>query len=130
MRLKDPLKSKQLRQGLQELAEEGATQVFFPERNNDIILGAVGVLQFDVVASRLQQEYKVECIYEPINVWSARWVESSDRKKLEEFSNKATDNLAIDGGGHLTYLAPTRVNLSLTEERWPDIAFRATREHH
>ena len=130
VRLKDPLKSKQLRQGLQELAEEGATQVFFPERNNDIILGAVGVLQFDVVASRLQQEYKVECIYEPINVWSARWVSSHDRKKLEEFSNKATDNLAIDGGGHLTYLAPTRVNLSLTEERWPDIAFRATREHH
>ena len=61
MRLKDPLKSKQLRQGLQELAEEGATQVFFPERNNDIILGAVGVLQFDVVASRLKEEYKVEC---------------------------------------------------------------------
>ncbi|MGI3129639.1 peptide chain release factor 3 [Halopseudomonas pachastrellae] len=130
VRLKDPLKSKQLRQGLQELAEEGATQVFFPERNNDIILGAVGVLQFDVVAERLKQEYKVECIYEPVNVWSARWVESSDRKKLDEFSNKATDNLAVDGGGHLTYLAPTRVNLSLTEERWPEINFRATREHH
>ena len=130
VRLKDPLKSKQLRQGLQELAEEGATQVFFPERNNDIILGAVGVLQFDVVAERLKQEYKVECIYEPVNVWSARWVESSDRKKLDEFSNKATDNLAVDGGGHLTYLAPTRVNLSLTEERWPEISFRATREHH
>ncbi|MEH6564068.1 MAG: peptide chain release factor 3 [Halopseudomonas sp.] len=130
VRLKDPLKSKQLRQGLQELAEEGATQVFFPERNNDIILGAVGVLQFDVVAARLKQEYKVECLYEPINVWSARWVESTDRKKLEEFSNKATDNLAVDGGGHLTYLAPTRVNLALMEERWPDIKFRATREHH
>ncbi|HIQ53730.1 MAG TPA: peptide chain release factor 3, partial [Pseudomonas pachastrellae] len=100
------------------------------ERNNDIILGAVGVLQFDVVAERLKQEYKVECIYEPVNVWSARWVESSDRKKLDEFSNKATDNLAVDGGGHLTYLAPTRVNLSLTEERWPEISFRATREHH
>ncbi|MAC98486.1 peptide chain release factor 3 [Pseudomonas abyssi] len=130
VRLKDPLKSKQLRQGLQELAEEGATQVFFPERNNDIILGAVGVLQFDVVAERLKQEYKVECIYEPVNVWSARWVDSSDRKKLDEFSNKANDNLAVDGGGHLTYLAPTRVNLSLTEERWPEINFRATREHH
>jgi len=130
VRLKDPLKSKQLRQGLQELAEEGATQVFFPERNNDIILGAVGVLQFDVVAERLKQEYKVECIYEPVNVWSARWVDSSDRKKLDEFSNKASDNLAVDGGGHLTYLAPTRVNLSLTEERWPEINFRATREHH
>ncbi|AQZ94657.1 peptide chain release factor 3 [Halopseudomonas phragmitis] len=130
VRLKDPLKSKQLRQGLQELAEEGATQVFFPERNNDIILGAVGVLQFDVVASRLKEEYKVECLYEPINVWSARWIESDDKKKLEEFRNKAVENLAVDGGGHLTYLAPTRVNLSLTEERWPDIRFRATREHH
>jgi|TARA_R110001592_G_scaffold42588_4_gene138136 peptide chain release factor 3 len=130
VRLKDPLKSKQLRQGLQELAEEGATQVFFPERSNDIILGAVGVLQFDVVASRLQEEYKVHCIYEPVNVWSARWVESDNKKKLEEFSNKAMENLAIDGGGHLTYLAPTRVNLSLTEERWPDIRFLATREHH
>lgn len=130
VRLKDPLKSKQLRQGLQELAEEGATQVFFPERNNDIILGAVGVLQFDVVASRLKEEYKVECLYEAVNVWSARWIECDDKKKLEEFKAKATDNLAIDGGGHLTYLAPTRVNLSLMEERWPDIKFRATREHH
>ncbi|WP_313338634.1 peptide chain release factor 3 [Stutzerimonas nitrititolerans] len=130
VRLKDPLKSKQLRQGLQELAEEGATQVFFPERNNDIILGAVGVLQFDVVASRLKEEYKVECAYEAVNVWSARWIDCADEKKLKEFSDKAYENLAVDGGGHLTYLAPTRVNLSLMEERWPDVKFRATREHH
>ncbi|MCO2034964.1 peptide chain release factor 3 [Pseudomonas aeruginosa] len=130
VRLKDPLKSKQLRQGLQELAEEGATQVFFPERNNDSILGAVGVLQFDVVASRLKEEYKVECAYEAINVWSARWIECDDEKKLKEFKDKAFENLSVDGGGHLTYLAPTRVNLSLMEERWPDIRFRATREHH
>ncbi|HHK2838596.1 peptide chain release factor 3 [Pseudomonas aeruginosa] len=130
VRLKDPLKSKQLRQGLQELAEEGATQVFFPERNNDIILGAVGVLQFDVVASRLKEEYKVECAYEAINVWSARWIECDDEKKLKEFKDKAFENLSVDGGRHLTYLAPTRVNLSLMEERWPDIRFRATREHH
>ena len=106
VRLKDPLKSKQLRQGLQELAEEGATQVFFPERNNDIILGAVGVLQFDVVASRLKEEYKVECAYEAINVWSARWIECDDEKKLKEFKDKAFENLSVDGGGHLTYLAP------------------------
>ncbi|VFT13187.1 peptide chain release factor 3 [Pseudomonas aeruginosa] len=83
VRLKDPLKSKQLRQGLQELAEEGATQVFFPERNNDIILGAVGVLQFDVVASRLKEEYKVECAYEAINVWSARWIELRRREEAQ-----------------------------------------------
>lgn len=62
----------QLRQGLQQLAEEGATQVFFPERSNDFMLGAVGVLQLDVVARRLKEECKVECSYEPITVYSAR----------------------------------------------------------
>ena len=130
VRLSDPLRAKQLRQGLQELAEEGATQVFFPQRNNDIILGAIGVLQFDVVASRLKEEYKVECIYEAINVWSARWIECDDKKKLQEFKDKAHENLSIDGGGHLTYLAPTRVNLSIMEERWPDIKFLSARESH
>jgi len=130
VRLKDPLKSKQLRSGLQELAEEGQAQVFFPQRSNDIILGAVGILQFDVVASRLKEEYKVECIYENINLFSARWIDCLDTKKLKEFTDKAHDNLAIDGGGHLTYLAPTRVNLTLMQEKYPDIKFNATCEHH
>jgi len=129
VRLKDPLKMKQLKKGLQQLSEEGSTQLFMPGKNNDLIVGAVGVLQFEVVAYRLQDEYKVECIYEPIAVNTARWVECDDPKTLDEFKRKAADNLAIDGGGHLTYLAPSRVNLSLTEERWPDIQFRATREH-
>lgn len=129
VRLKDPLKSKQLLKGLKELAEEGATQIFMPMRNNDLILGAVGVLQFDVVASRLLNEYKVDCAYEPINVATARWVYCKDAKKLEEFKKKAHDSLSVDGGEHLTYLAPSYVNLSLTQERWPDIEFRKTREH-
>ena len=98
-------------------------------RNNDLILGAVGVLQFDVVAQRLKDEYKVDCIFEPVNVATARWVVGDDPKKLDEFRGKAADNLALDGSGDLTYLAPTRVNLSLTEERWPDLRFLATREH-
>ncbi len=129
IRLKDPLKTKQLQKGLQQLSEEGSTQVFFPLNNNDIVVGAVGVLQFEVVAYRLRDEYKVEAIYENVSVTTARWVDSSDSKKLEEFKRKCADNLAIDGGGHLTYLAPTRVNLSLSQERYPDIVFRATREH-
>ena len=128
VQLRDPLKSKQLRQGLKQLSEEGATQVFMPLINNDLILGAVGVLQFDVVAFRLKDEYKVECAYEHVNVYTARWIECDDAKKLADFKRKAEANLAIDGAGHLTYLAPTRVNLSLMEERWPDIRFRATRE--
>ncbi len=126
--LKDPLKSKQLLKGLQQLSEEGATQLFRPLKNNDLILGAVGVLQFDVVAQRLKDEYKVDCVFEAVTVATARWVECDDEKMLEEFQRKAADNLAIDGAGDLTYIAPTRVNLQLTEERWPDIAFRATRE--
>ncbi|MCG8414050.1 MAG: peptide chain release factor 3 [Pseudomonadales bacterium] len=129
IRLKDPLKLKQLQKGLTQLSEEGSTQVFMPLRNNDLVVGAVGVLQFEVVAYRLQDEYKVDCIYEPVTIHVARWVGSDDNDKLEEFKKKAQENLAIDGGGYLTYLAPTRVNLNLMEERWPDIAFRSTREH-
>jgi peptide chain release factor 3 len=129
IRLKDPLKMKQLQKGLQQLSEEGSTQVFFPVNNTDIVVGAVGVLQFEVVSYRLKDEYKVEAIYEAVNVTTARWVDCTDSKKLEEFKRKCADNLAIDGGGHLTYLAPTRVNLSLTQERHPDVVFRATREH-
>jgi len=129
IRLKDPLKMKHLQKGLQQLSEEGSTQVFMPLRNNDLIVGAVGTLQFEVVAFRLRDEYKVDCVYEGVNVYTARWVECDDEKKLAEFRDKAYDNLAIDGGGHLAYLAPTRVNLNLTMERWPEIRFRATREH-
>ena len=125
----DPLKMKQLQKGLQQLSEEGAVQLFMPLRNNDLILGAVGQLQFDVVMYRLKDEYKVDCLYEPITVATARWVECADAKMLNDFRKKAHDNLAEDGAGLLTYLAPTRVNLNLTEERWPDVEFRATREH-
>jgi len=128
IRLKDPLKLKALQKGLTQLSEEGSTQVFMPVRNNDLIVGAVGVLQFEVVAFRLKDEYNVDCMYEPISIHTARWVEG-DPVKLEEFKRKAHDNIAIDGGGHLTYLAPTRVNLALIQERWPDLRFFATREH-
>jgi len=99
-----------------------------PLKNNDLIVGAVGVLQFEVVAFRLKDEYKVDCVYESVNVHFARWVNSDNRTKLEEFRQKAHENLAMDGGGHLTYLSPTRVNLNLMEERWPAIQFKATRE--
>ena len=128
IRLQDPLKLKQLHKGLKQLSEEGSTQVFMPLKNNDLIVGAVGVLQFEVVAFRLKDEYKVDCVYESVNVHFARWVNSDNRTKLEEFRQKAHENLAMDGGGHLTYLSPTRVNLNLMEERWPAIQFKATRE--
>jgi peptide chain release factor 3 len=129
IRLTDPMKSKQLQRGLQQLSEEGSTQVFAPITTTDLIVGAVGQLQFDVVTYRLKDEYKVEALYEPVNVYTARWITCDDERKLEEFRKKAAEHLSVDGGGHLTYLAPTRVNLGLMEERWPDLEFRATREH-
>jgi len=129
IRLKDPLKQKQLLKGLVQLSEEGAVQVFRPIENNDLIVGAVGVLQFDVVVSRLKTEYNVEAIYEPINVSTARWVECQDAKKLDDFQRKCAINLALDGGDNLTYIAPTMVNLNLTMERYPEVVFRKTREH-
>ena len=128
IRLLDPLKMKQLKKGIKQLSEEGSTQVFFPMNNNDIIVGAVGQLQFDVVKFRLMDEYGVDAVYEPINIYTARWIESDDMKKIEEIKKKIPDGIALDGGGHLAYLASTRVNLSLTEERYPEIQFATTRE--
>ena len=128
-RLRDPLKLKQLQKGLAQLSEEGATQFFRPLMSNDLILGAVGTLQFDVVAYRLKDEYSVDASFEPITIATARWVKSTNAKKLEEFREKAATHLALDAAGELVYLAPSRVNLQLTEERWPDLTFAATREH-
>jgi len=127
--LKDPLRMKALQKGLSQLCEEGATQLFKPLRNNDLILGAIGQLQFEVVAFRLQDEYGVQCVFEPVNVVAARWVRLADEKRLAEFREKAHDNLSIDHAGELVYLAPTRVNLELIQERWPEIEFMATRDH-
>ena len=129
VQLRDPLKMKALQKGLVQLGEEGATQVFRPINTNELILGAVGILQFDVVAWRLKEEYGVECSYDAVPVMAARWIECKDEKKLAEFRRRQSENIAIDGAEQLTYLAPSMVNLNLTMERWPDIEFRATREH-
>lgn len=121
--LKDPMKMKALQKGLIQLSEEGATQVFRPEHRSDLILGAIGVLQFEVVAHRLKHEYNVECAYDSISVATARWVKCDDEKKMSEFKRKAFDQLALDGADRLVYLAPSMVNLSLIQERHPDVQF-------
>jgi len=126
--LKDPLRLKALQKGLKQLSEEGATQFFRPTLGNELILGAVGVLQFEVVAYRLKHEYNVEAIFENVNIATARWVRCKDPKMLRDFENQLGNNLARDAADQLVYLAPTRVNLQLTQERWPDITFAQTRE--
>ena len=126
--LRDPLRLKALQKGLDQLSEEGATQVFRPLSTNDLILGAVGVLQFDVVAWRLRNEYGVESRYEPVGVTTARWVRSIDPIRLADFRRRNDARLALDSAGNLAYLAPTMVNLNLAAERWPDVEFVSTRE--
>lgn len=125
--LKDPLKSKQLNAGLDQLCEEGATQVYRPFLNNDIVLGAVGVLQFEVVKERLATEYGVKCEFVTVDVHTARWVEGDDAD-LRKLRDKADNRLARDHSGALVYLASSRVNLSMIEERWPTLSFNNTRE--
>jgi peptide chain release factor 3 len=126
-RLINPLKMKQLQKGLQQLAEEGASQLFRPIASNDMILGAVGTLQFDVVAHRLEYEYGVDVRFEDYPCATARWLHGSERD-IKQLVDKQGINVALDGAGDYVYLAPNRVNLSLTEERFPDIRFLATRE--
>jgi peptide chain release factor 3 len=128
VRLKDPLRMKALQKGLDQLCEEGATQVFRPVAGNEVVLGAVGMLQFDVVAYRLKDEYKVDCAFEAVPVATARWVSCEAPRKLEEFRDRNAAHLGLDHAGELVYLAPTMINLNLTQERWPEVRFRATRE--
>jgi peptide chain release factor 3 len=130
VRIRNPLKIKQLHKGLQQLGEEGAVQVFKPLNSGDLILGAVGVLQFEVVASRLLNEYGVDAVFEGTSISSARWVSCDDKRMLADFEKStAGNNIAYDAAGNMAYLATSGVNLKLTQERWPKLTFHATREH-
>ena len=126
--LRDPMRMKALQKGLEQLCEEGATQLFRPIIGGNPIVGAVGPLQFDVTAYRLRAEYGVECTFEGVQVYTARWVTAEDDKTLERFRERNETNLAYDGTGALAYLAPNRANLELTQERWPEVHFHATRD--
>jgi len=129
VRLKDPLKAKQLQKGLVQLAEEGAVQVFKPVSGAEFILGAVGVLQFDVTMERLKAEYNVNAVYEGVDYSTARWIECDNRKLLDDFQKKNQHNLAHDAEGHLAYLASSEWRLGHTMEQWEGVRFLKSREH-
>jgi peptide chain release factor 3 len=128
VRLLNPMKSKALEKGLVQLAEEGTTQVFKPLMGADWLVGAVGVLQFEVVLHRLEFEYGVKIAYDPASYATARWV-TGNRKQLDEFEKKEKMNLYIDGEGKLTYMAGSAWRLDNTIENWPDLEFYSTSEH-
>ena len=127
-RLRDPLKSKQLQKGLQELGEEGAIQVFELE-GGQMLLGAVGVLQFEIVAQRLRDEYKVDAIFETADIHTARWLSYPDDSTRRNFEREQALRLGKDIDGNPVYLASSRYNLEVTAEKWPQVVFHATREH-
>ncbi|MGD8250954.1 MAG: peptide chain release factor 3 [Desulfobacterales bacterium] len=128
VRLKNPLKVKQLQKGLAQLSEEGAVQVFRPLMGNDYILGAVGVLQFEVTKARLKDEYGVDAEYETVDIGAARWVGSPDPKQLVRFSDQNRSSMAVDAEGRLAYLAASEWKLNYCMEQWPDIAFFKTQD--
>ncbi|MDR2161588.1 MAG: peptide chain release factor 3 [Desulfovibrio sp.] len=128
VQLKNPLKSKQLHKGLEQLAEEGAVQLFRPLESNEYILGAVGLLQFEVIISRLAEEYAVDAAYEPVPIETARWIFSSDTGELASFKDNYRRDLALDAEKTLAYLAPSPWKLEAAQERYPNIRFLTTRE--
>jgi peptide chain release factor 3 len=127
--LADPMRSKQLRQGLQELGEEGAIQVFRPVAGSLMLLGAVGQLQFEVVAHRLKAEYGVDVRMSPSNHAGARWVTADDPIELRRFIDSNPSRMALDAADTHAYLMSSRYDLELTQERWPKIKFHLMREH-
>jgi peptide chain release factor 3 len=128
-RPRDPFKAKQLQKGLQELGEEGAIQVFESVVGNTLLLGAVGQLQFEVVADRLAREYKVDAIYDPAGVTTARWLTFPDPATRRRFEDERAGSLATDVDDNPVYLAANKYNLQAAMERWPNVGFHTTREH-
>ncbi|MGZ9005654.1 MAG: peptide chain release factor 3, partial [Burkholderiales bacterium] len=128
-RPRDPFKAKQLAKGLHELGEEGAIQVFEAMHGNTLLLGAVGTLQFEIVAHRLATEYKVDALYEPANIATARWLVYPDETVRRNFEREQAAQLASDVDGNPVFLASNKYNLQVTIERWPKVGFHATREH-
>ncbi|MCW5620980.1 MAG: peptide chain release factor 3 [Burkholderiales bacterium] len=125
----NPLKTKQLRTGLQQLGEEGAIQVFRPLRGSMLLLGAVGALQFEVAAHRLKHEYSVEARILSSPYTCARWVTCDDPRELDRFVTGNEGRLAYDAAESLTLLTGTRGEMKVVQEMWPKIQFHVQREH-
>jgi peptide chain release factor 3 len=128
-RPRDPFKAKQLQKGLQQLGEEGAIQVFETVSSNTLLLGAVGQLQFEVVAARLASEYKVDAVYDDAGIATARWLTYPDEITRRNFERDRAASLATDVDDNPVYLATNRFNLQAAMERWPKVGFHTTREH-
>ena len=127
-RTKDPLKAKHLRKALESLAEEGVTQLFRPNMGADIIVGAVGALQIEVMAERIKTEYGLEVIFEIPPYQTARWLVCADPQKIEDFTAKNRNTMAEDLDGAPVYLAKSPWDIGYAQEKNPDIEFQKVKE--
>ncbi|MBZ9631957.1 peptide chain release factor 3 [Salegentibacter sp. LM13S] len=126
----DPMKSKQLAKGVDQLMDEGVAQLFTLELNGRKIIGTVGALQFEVIQYRLEHEYGAKCTYENLNVYKATWVEAEDEKSEEfkDFKRLKSKYLAKDKKGQLVFLADSQFSLQMTQDKYRSIKFHFTSE--
>lgn len=124
----DPMKSKQLAKGLEQLMDEGVAQLFTKETNNRKIIGTVGALQFDVIEYRLKHEYGASVQYEPVNLHKACWVASENDEAMKEFLSRRSKDMARDKHGRLVFMAETAWALKMAQDNHPEIVFHTTSE--
>ncbi|MFZ1705492.1 MAG: peptide chain release factor 3 [Saprospiraceae bacterium] len=124
----DPMKTKQLNKGLDQLMDEGVAQLFTKEDNSRKIIGTVGALQFEVIQHRLKNEYGASCNYEPVNLYKACWITCKDALAMKEFVSRRKKDLARDTDGHLVFLAESAWSLKMAQENHPEVAFHFTSE--
>jgi peptide chain release factor 3 len=126
----DPLKSKQLAKGIDQLMDEGVAQLFIRKLNGRKIIGTVGALQFEVIQHRLKHEYGATGIYEPIQLYKACWITSNNKEQLKEFIKLKNRSMAQDKFGRDVFLADSAFTIQMAEQKFPDIEFHYTSEWH
>jgi peptide chain release factor 3 len=119
----DPMKSKQLAKGLEQLMDEGVAQLFTKQESGRKIIGTVGALQFEVIQYRLKNEYGASCTYEPVNLHKACWIECDDPVKLKEFKARRRRDIAEDKDGKLVFMAESAWALKMAQENFPEVKF-------
>ncbi|HRM95253.1 MAG TPA: peptide chain release factor 3, partial [Alicycliphilus sp.] len=123
----NPLRTKQLQKGLEQLTQEGAAQVFQPFSGPHMVLGVVGRLQFEVIQFRLAEEYQAECRFEPMSIWQGRWV-SGPEEDVHAFREQNLFDCAMDRHGDLVYLPSHEFKMNLMKEKHPSLEFRGARK--
>lgn len=124
----DPMKTKQLQKGIEQLMDEGVAQLFTSSLNGRKIIGTVGALQFEVIQYRLEHEYSAACRWEPISIYKACWIDSDNAAQLADFKRRKHTNMAVDKHGRDVFLADTSYGLALAQENFKDIRFHFTSE--